>query len=88
MTQQYDNTNRGALFRNNRKEQDNHPDHTGSINIDGKEYYLNAWIKTSQSGNKFFSLSVKPKDENQAGKSNPSQSAGIENNAEPDDIPF
>lgn len=88
MTQQYDNTNRGALFRNNRKEQDSHPDHTGSINVDGKEYYLNAWIKTSQSGNKFFSLSVKPKDENQAGKSNQSQSAGIKNNAEPDDIPF
>ena len=88
MTQQYDNTNRGALFRNNRKEQDSHPDHTGSINIDGKEYYLNAWIKTSQSGNKFFSLSVKPKDENQAGISNPSQSAGIKNNAETDDIPF
>ena len=40
MTQQYDNTNRGALFRNNRKEQDNHPDHTGSINIDGKEPHL------------------------------------------------
>ena len=90
MTQQYeyDNTNRGALFRNNRKEQDSQPDHTGSINVDGKEYFLNAWIKTSQSGNKFFSLSVKPKDENQAGKSNPSQSAGIKNNAEPDDIPF
>ena len=88
MTQQYDNTNRGALFRNNRKERDSQPDHTGSINVDGKEYYLNAWIKTSQSGNKFFSLSVKPKDENQAGKSNPSQSAGIKNNAEPDDIPF
>ena len=88
MTQQYDNTNRGALIRNNRKEQDSQPDHTGSINVDGKEYYLNAWIKTSQSGNKFFSLSVKPKDENQAGKSNSSQSAGIKNNAEPDDIPF
>ena len=88
MTQQYDNTNRGVLFRNNRKGQDNHPDHTGSINIEGKEYYLNAWIKTSKSGDKFFSLSVKPKDENQAGKSNPSQSAGIKNNAKPDDIPF
>ena len=25
MTQQYDNTNRGALFRNNRKEQDSAP---------------------------------------------------------------
>ena len=56
MTQQYDDTNRGALFRNNRKEQDSHPDHTGNINVDGKDYYLNAWIKTSQNGNKFFSL--------------------------------
>ena len=82
MTQQYDNTNRGALFRNNRKEQDSHPDHTGSINIDGKEYYLNAWIKTSQNGNKFFSLSVKPKE---------SQTASPAKDSSPssdDDIPF
>ena len=85
MTQQYDNTNRGALFRNNRKEQDSQPDHTGSINIDGKEYYLNAWIKTSQNGNKFFSLSVKPKDAKQSQLESPAQALPSEHG---DDIPF
>ena len=85
MTQQYDNTNRGALFRNNRKEQDSQPDHTGSINVDGKEYFLNAWIKTSQSGNKFFSLSVKPKDAKQSQLESPAQALPSEHG---DDIPF
>ena len=42
---QYDNTNRGVLFRNHKKEQPNQPDHTGNINIDGKEYWLSAWVK-------------------------------------------
>jgi hypothetical protein len=59
---QYDNTNRGVLFKNDRKEQDNHPDYKGSINIDGQEFWLSAWIKESQKG-KFMSLSVKPKEE-------------------------
>ena len=85
MTQQYDNTNRGALFRNNRKEQDSQPDHTGSINVDGKEYFLNAWIKTSQNGNKFFSLSVKPKDAKQSQLESPAQALPSEHG---DDIPF
>ena len=60
---QYDNTNRGALFKNEQKEQDTHADYNGSINIEGKEYWLNAWVnEAKQSGKKFFSLSVKAKD--------------------------
>ena len=59
---QYDNTNSGALFRNQKKETEKHPDHTGTINVEGREFWLSAWIKTSKSGQKFFSLSVKPKD--------------------------
>jgi len=60
MTDTYDNS--GALFRNDRKTEDRHPDHTGSITIDGKAYWLSAWVKTSKTGTRFFSLSVKPKD--------------------------
>jgi hypothetical protein len=58
----YDNTNRGALFNNKaRKEVDTDPDYSGSINVGGKDYWLNGWIKTSKAGAKFMSLSVKPK---------------------------
>lgn len=52
--------NSGSLFKNDRKEQDNHPDYAGTIMVDGVEYWLNGWLKSGAKG-KFFSLSVKPK---------------------------
>lgn len=58
---QYDDTNRGVLFKNDKKQQDSHCDYSGSLNVGGQEFYLNAWIKESKQGNKFLSLSVKPK---------------------------
>jgi len=58
---EYDNTNRGALFRNEQKEQPNHADYNGSININGVDYWLNGWAKISKAGKKFLSLSIKPK---------------------------
>lgn len=58
---QYDNTNRGSLFTNDRKTTDKHPDLKGSINIEGKEYWLSGWFKTGKSGG-FTSLSVSPKE--------------------------
>jgi len=61
---QYDNTNRGTIAKNNRKEQDTHPDIAGSINVAGVDYWINGWLKTnSQDGSKFYSLTVKPKQE-------------------------
>ena len=58
---EYDDTNRGVLFRNDRKESDRQPDYKGSINVDGVEYWLSAWLKESKTGTKFMSLSVNPK---------------------------
>jgi hypothetical protein len=56
----YDNTNRGALFTNDRKQADNHPDYQGKINVDGTDWEISGWSRTGKSGKKFMSLSVKP----------------------------
>jgi uncharacterized protein (DUF736 family) len=58
----YDNTNRGAIFKNEEKQQDNHPDYKGSINVNGVDMWVSGWLKTSEkTGKKFMSLSVKDK---------------------------
>jgi hypothetical protein len=63
----YDNTNSGLLARNDKQGNDSRPDYRGSINVDGREYWLSAWIKqgrdgTKLAGQKYMSLSVQPKD--------------------------
>ena len=59
----YDNSNRGVLFKNDRKvEGDKKPEYTGSLNVDGVEFFLDAWLKVGKSGAKFMSVSVKRKD--------------------------
>lgn len=60
----FDNTNRGVLFKNDRKDSDKHPDYKGNINVDGREFWLSAWIKDGKSG-KFMSLSIQPKEKQQ-----------------------
>ena len=60
----YDNTNRGAIFVNNRKEKDTQPDRQGSINVAGVDYWINGWLKEGSNG-KYMSLSVTPKEQTQ-----------------------
>ena len=60
---EYDNNLTGALFKNDKKESDKHPDYRGSITIDGVEYWQSAWLKKSKSGVTFISQSFKRKDE-------------------------
>lgn len=54
----YDNTNKGVLFKNDKKETDKHPDYNGSINVNGVEHFLSAWVNTSKAGNKYMSVSI------------------------------
>jgi hypothetical protein len=57
--------NSGSLFKNEKKEQENHPDYNGTCMVDGEMYYMNAWLKKSQSGKTFMSFAFKPKEERQ-----------------------
>lgn len=87
----YDNTNSGILRANQRKTKDTHPTHQGSINVEGKEYWLSAWVKTGRDGTKlagerYFSLSVKPKDEQAPEQKPPARQE--DNGGFDDDIPF
>lgn len=76
----YDNSNRGALFANERKTKPNQPDFTGNVVLSqelilhvtreiaaGREpkIAVSGWRKTSNAGKQFISLSVdKPYDPN------------------------
>ena len=57
----YDNTNRGTLGKNINKKEESHPDASGSLNVNGVDYWISGWNKVGENG-KFLSLSVKPKD--------------------------
>lgn len=61
---EYDNTNRGVLFKNDQKGNPKRPQYRGSLNVGGTDYNISAWIKESRKdGSKFMSLSVEPKKE-------------------------
>jgi uncharacterized protein (DUF736 family) len=60
--------NSGSLFKNDRKEQDNHADYRGTIKVAGVEYWIDAWLNESSNGTKYMGLKVKPKDGQQAAR--------------------
>ena len=59
---EYDNTNTGTFFVNDRKQKPNHPDYNGKIDVEGKTYYLKGWKKVAKSGVSFLSLALNPVD--------------------------
>lgn len=61
----YDNTNTGVMFKNDLEgKSENFPPYGGTINVEGTEYWISAWVKDGQKG-KFFSFAIKPKEARQ-----------------------
>ena len=90
MAKEYPNS--GALFKNDNRKTDKHPEYTGSLNVDGTEYWINAWVKNGKKG-PFFSLAVKPKDAGHVTSTTKRQEPRItasrqESDIGDDDIPF
>ena len=63
----YDNTNRGQIWKNEKKTTESHPDFTGTLNVNGVEFYVSAWKRKEGANPKAPALSftVKPKEEQQ-----------------------
>lgn len=51
--------NSGSLFKNDKQGHDNRPDYRGNAMVNGEMLEMSAWIKTSQSGTKYMSVSFK-----------------------------
>lgn len=88
---EHDNNNRGALWNNDRKQSDTHPDLSGSITIDGKEYWVSGWKKKPGQSDRapIVSLSVRPKDYKSSQPAQPTgQAQGQEASNIDDEIPW
>lgn len=90
----YDNNNRGALWPNREKASDTHADFTGTINIEGVEYFLNGWKRKPDASDKAPSLSVSVKRKDKQPNAAPAKQDPISSgrpqsrDAMSDDIPF
>ena len=89
----YDNTNSGLLMKNDRKETDKHPDYRGSINVNGQDFWLSAWIKdgregTKLAGQKYMSPSVQPKESQAPSVESPRATTGQLLDKMDDNLPF
>ena len=63
---EYDNTNTGALFRNDKDGNEKRPDYKGSLDVNGEQFWISAWIRESKNdGRKFMSLKIEPKEQRQ-----------------------
>lgn len=49
-------TNTGAIFKNDKKTSEKHPDYRGKVNVNGKEMEVALWVKQGKNGS-YFSAS-------------------------------
>jgi len=74
--------NSGAIFKNDKKVTEKHPDYRGKINVNGRDFEISLWVKEGKSG-KFFSAAIKEPYQKETSKESPK--TFIETK---DDLPF
>ena len=52
----YDNNNSGALFKNEKRTKDTHPNSRGKVMVDGKHFWVSGWTRKSSNDQPFISL--------------------------------
>lgn len=85
---QYDNTNSGMLFKNDKGDNEKRPDYKGSVNVGGVEYWLSGWVRVAgesskRAGEKFISMKLEPKEQQAPVRQAPAPQADLT-----DDVPF
>lgn len=83
---QYDDTNSGALFKNDKGDNPKRPDYRGFVNVNGVEFWCSGWIRKAEKGKRagetFMSLSLEPKEE----QAKPAPQPAVDDDF--DDVPF
>ena len=86
----YDNTNRGSIWKNDKKVKDTDPDFTGPLNVEGVEYYVSGWKRKDGASPKApaLSFSIKRKDARPQEQVKPAKSPSRASDDLDDVIPF
>ena len=63
----YDNTNSGIMYRVDDRKSERHPEFTGSINVNGEDFWLSGWVNEGKpggkmEGKKYFSIKLNRKE--------------------------
>ena len=93
---QYDNTNRGSIWKNDKKREGKQDaDFSGSLNVNGVEYWVNAWKRKEGAADKApaLSFSIRPKEDQGQQPAAPKRADPISSGRSlkadmDDDIPF
>lgn len=94
MSKQFDDRNRGSIWKNEKKTTDKHPDFTGSLNVDGKDYWVSAWKRKPDAAERApaltFSVKLKdgkPRQQQESSDGPPAVRRSLKDEMN-DDIPF
>jgi len=82
--------NTGAIFKNEKKQKDTHPDYRGTIDVDGVPKEISLWVKKSKSDKSYFSVQISEpwKPEQKATQKTETPTSNNSSKVVDDDLPF